>query len=515
MSAQAPPGTQGGNLTRDTVAGLRWTYGATAFSTIAQLGYTAVMGRLLTPADFGLVAMAAVFLRFGSYFSEMGVGSAVVQREQLTRDDVRTSFTSAVVLGGLFSVAIAVAAPLGARVFDNPNVVELIRWLSLTLLLGGAGVTARGLLRRSLRFREVALVDAGSYAVGYLAVGVAFALAGAGVWSLVAASLGQALVFAVLAYVLSPHPVAPRLHLGELRTLYAFGGRVSVIGFFEFLAVSADTFFVGAYAGASPLGQYNRALLLVNLPMDRVANGMADVLFPAFSRASAVPERVRGAYLGASRVAAALLVPLGAGLAVAAPEIVAVLLGPQWAPAASLVPLVVVASVASVLALFAAVTCEALAELDVKLALVVGHLVLLIGLLTLARGRGLAAFVLAVAVAGVVRFVLYLLLMRRALGVRLREHLAVYLPAFAAGAVTAAVILGVSVVLRGAGAPTVVTLAAQVAAGAAALLVLFWGGPLAPARREVHVRLANAGVFAAGGEHAGRWRSVLGRVLGA
>ena len=501
-------GASAPSLTRDTVSGLRWTYGATALSTLAQLGYSAVMGRLLSPADFGLVAAAAVFLRFGGYFAEMGVGSAVVQRPTLSRDEVRTSFTSAVLLGALFAMSVALAAPLAARVF-SPQVVAPIRWLALSLLVNGLGVTARGLLRRSMRFRAVAVVDVASYLIGYLAVGAGFALAGAGVWSLVAASLGQSLVAAAAAYALARHAVAPRFDRRELTGLYAFGGRISVISFGEFLAASLDTFVVGAVAGVSDLGQYNRALLLVNLPLDRAAFGMADVLFPAFSRAAERRAQLRRAYLGATRVAAALLVPLGAGIAVAAPELVDVLLGAQWTVAARLVPLVVVAAVASVLALFPAVMCEAVAVLDAKLGLVSVHLAGLAGLLALARGRGLMALAGAVAFAGVVRLLLYLLLMRRVLGVGLGEHLAVYLPALAAGAATAVAVAVAGAGVRQLGAPTALVLAGQVTCGAVALVTALLAGPLVAARREIHRVLGDAGLF----DGVGAWRSRADRLL--
>lgn len=506
MNALADP--EPSNLTRDTVSGLRWTYGATAVSTLAQLGYSALMGRLLTPADFGLVAAAGVFLRFGGYFAEMGVGSAVVQRPTLTRDEIRTSFTSAVLLGALFASSVALAAPLAARMF-GAEVVAPIRWLSLSLLLNGLAVTARGLLRRALRFRQVALVDVASYLLGYLAVGAGFALAGAGVWSLVAAALGQSLVAAAAAYAFARHAVAPRFDRRELTGLYAFGGRISVISFAEFLAASLDTLVVGAASGVRALGQYNRALLLVNLPLDRAAFGMSDVLFPAFSRAAARAPQLRRAYLGATRVAAALLLPLGAGIAVAAPELVAVLLGGQWAVAGRLVPLVVVASVASVLALFPAVMCEAVAVLDAKLGLVVVHLAGLAGLLALARGRGLMALAGAVALAGVIRWILYLLLMRRVLGVRLGEHLAVYLPALAAGAATAVAVAAAGAGLRHLGVAAALVLSGQVTAGALALLGLLLAGPLVAARREIHHILDGAGLF----EGAAGWRLRAERAL--
>lgn len=483
-----------GALTRSTVSGLTWTYGATVFTTLVQLGYTAVMGRLLEPADFGLIAMAGVFLRFGTYFAEMGTGQAVIQRPTLTPDATRTAFTSSILLGVAFAAVIALGAPLARLFFDDPEVVPLIRVLALTLVLNGAGITAKGLLRRDLRFRAVAAVEGGSYAFGYMLVGVTAALLGAGVWSLVAAAVAQSALLFVIAYALAPHPVAPRLGGRELVDLYSFGGRVSVIGFVEFLGENLDTFAIGALAGPAPLGQYNRALLLVNLPLYRISTGLETVLFPAFSRAADQRERLARGYLVSTAVAAAALIPLGTGIAVAAPQIVAVLLGPQWTQAAAVVPVVALAAVANTVALFAALVAEASATLNRKLALVLTHVTVLGGLLALGAGRGLRVYAAAVAAAALLRLALYLLLMRRILALRLTTQLALFVPALLAAAGVGLAVAGATAAAARLGAGLLPTFAAQVCAGAAALALLATVGPLAPLRREVQDTLTRAGV---------------------
>lgn len=480
-------------LTRPTLQNLKWTYGAAAVSAVLQLGYTAVMGRLLDPADFGLVAMALVFLRFASYFAEMGVGPALVQRATLTPRMIRAAHTSGIGLGLLFAAAIALAAPLAARLYDTPAVTNLVRLTALTFVINGAGLTATSLLQRDLRFPRLAVIEVVSYCCGYLGVGVVAALGGAGPYSLVAAALGQSLLAAVLAYAAVRHPVAPLVRGGELRALYGFGGQVSVIGFLEFIGSSLDTLVIGRLAGAGPLGQYNRAALLVSLPFQRAVFGLSNVLFATLSRIADQRERIRGAYLGMLRVVAAVLLPTAAGVAVASPAIVAVLLGPRWGPAAAVLPLLALATALDLLSHLAAVVCEATAELRGKLALQAAFVVLLGAVLLAAGGGGLRGYALAVAAGQAFRLAGYALLMGRVVGAGAREHLAALAgPAVAAGAVAAALAL-VGAALGGLGAPVGVLLAAQMLTGALVLALLFAAGPLAPVRREAAARLAAAG----------------------
>ena len=98
---------------------MSWSTAATVATAVLQIGYTAVMARLLAPAAFGLVALAGVVLRFGSYFSQIGLEQALVQKADMSEEDVRAAFTSAALLGALCAAALAVGAPLATRVFDE------------------------------------------------------------------------------------------------------------------------------------------------------------------------------------------------------------------------------------------------------------------------------------------------------------------------------------------------------------------------------------------------------------
>lgn len=485
---------ESGGLTGRTLVALRWTYMASALGAVLQVVFAAVMGRLLDPTAYGLFAIANLALRFGAYVARMGVGQAIVQREDLRDEHVRAGFASAVGLSAAVAVVFALVAPMVAAGFREPAVTGILRGLALTLVLQGLGSTSEALLRRDLRFRFIAIAETASYVLGYFVIGLALAAAGAGAWALVGAALGQQAILSVLCVAAVRHPIAPPVRWAPYRALLGFGGRVSAISFLEFLGDELDTLTVGRIAGAAPLGQYNRAWLLTRLPSYHATTGLTRVLFPGLSSIQRDTARLRQAYLAAAGGVALVIGPLCAGMAVAAPELVAVLLGPQWGPAADVLPFLAAATALGMLSHVAGVVCEARGVLDAKLRLQAVHVAGLAALLALAAGGPLPGYAAALAGGEVLRQALYARLLSRELGVRPRQLRQRFAPALLAAAVVAAAVAAVRAPLVASGAPDVAVLVADVVAGALALAAAVRFGPGA-ARNELRTRLDAAGVL--------------------
>jgi lipopolysaccharide exporter len=476
-------------LSKSTFKGLQWTYGASIVGSLLQVGYTAAMGRLLSPADFGVLAIALVFLRFGQYFAQMGVGPALVQSPTMTDRKVQTAFAMNVILSTAVALIFVAIAGLSRNLLDDASVVPVVRVMAVGMVLGGLGTTAEALLRRELRFRQLAINQLISFVVGYLLVGLTSAVLGAGVWSLVAAHLSQTALHTILNVVARPHPVRGGVDRREAVLLVSFGGRVSVIGFTEFLGTSLDTLVIGRVAGGAALGQYNRAYLLVNLPLERLMQGIQSVLFPAFSQIQGERERLARVYRSALGVAAAVLIPTATGMAVAAAPLVRVVLGDQWTLAGQVLPFLAFSAVGSLLALLGAIICEATADLNRKLALQASHVVVLLTLL-LAAGSDLRTLAAAVATAQTVRIVGYFALMRRTLGTTFPEHLRILAPAVGTGVAIGAVGIVLNRLLGG--LTSLPLLGVHVATGALVLLMSFRVGPLSGVRRDLAIWLDRA-----------------------
>jgi len=482
------------SLTHSTVHGLKWSYASTGVTMVLQIGVTALLARLLTPSAFGLVAMANVMLWYGQQFALMGAGEAIIQRSNLGARDIHTAFTSALLMGAAFCALFVVLAPLAGILFpDTPGVVSVTRVMSLSFVIGGLRTTTEGLLRRRFAFRDLALIQIGSYVLGYALVGVTMALLDFGAWSLVVASLCAGALAAAGYTILCRHEVGLSLHWHSFKTIYSFGGRVALIGFGQAVASSLDTFWSGHYLGAAATGLYTRATSLANVPVNALLLSWAGVLMPGFSRLQHDRDRLRSVYIVTITMIAAIGMPLAWGMAGASRQIIITLLGPQWTEAIPVLAVLALAVPFTVLTHIAAIVCEATATLNVKIVIVAGRLAWFVALLSLLTRYGIVGIAAAFALSELTNHVAYLLVMRRMFGLGPADLWSAYSIGCAAGVITGTVLFGINVGLTGMGWPAPIILTVQVAVGALLLL-----GTITRARRgglwrEVRGRLDEAG----------------------
>ena len=493
---EQPPLRPTDDLSKRTLAGLQWNALGSAVSAVLHIVMAAILARLLSPAAFGLVALASVFLRFADYFSRAGITQALIQKHSLSRDDIRAGFTLSVAFGTAFGVSTILLAPLAGRFAEDPELVPVLQLLSLGLLLNGLGAPSVALLRRHLRFKELAMLNLGSYVAGYAIVGISMALAGAGVYALVAASLTQTAVKAIAAYALIRHPLMPTLSRASHRAILGFGSRITGISILEFLRSNLDTLAVGRWAGSTQLGFYNRANMLADLPAYHLSNSLSQVLFPSFSAIQSELRRLRNAYLSAVGATAAIIFPLNAGMAVSARELILVILGPQWVGAIEVMPWLLLASAIGLTGHFAGIVAEAQAALNAKMLIAGGSTATLALLLWLAEGRSLSAYGAALAGAAAVSHIGYVLVISRTLDTSFGTLVRPLVPAIAGAGLVAAAIAGTRVALiHGLGVSTVFVLVAEIIVGALTLAALFRKGPLRVYRYDFARRLTDAGAL--------------------
>jgi O-antigen/teichoic acid export membrane protein len=328
------------SLTQRAVAGIGWGWSAVAATAALQLIYTAAMSRLLEPADFGIMAVTLLALRFIAQFSRVGLASALVQRPELSRLDICTAYRLAFLIGAVCAGAVVAAAPLLARIVDEPRAVGVMRWMAISVLAGAVGAVPEALIRRRYQFRPLAIIQVCSTAVGYLAVGIPLALEGWGVGSLVASQTSQILLMLVLSSFISRPPLRGGFSASSARSLLRFGGAVTLTSFFEFVQASLDTLAVGRFVGASGLGQYTRATMIVGLPVEQLTAATSRVLLPVLSRVQDDARRSAEAVTTLLGLTALVVMLPVAFISGASPVVVPWLLGPGWQEAARVLPIV-------------------------------------------------------------------------------------------------------------------------------------------------------------------------------
>lgn len=432
------------------------------------------MARLLSPSAFGLVAMGGVILRFGSYFAQMGMGQAVIQRKELRKEHIRAAFTSSVVLSALFLGLVWLLAPFALLIFRNPQVVPIVRVMAISFVMTGLSTTSLALLRRELKFKALALIQIVSYIIGYAGVGIISALSGFGVWSLVLASLSSGFLSGLLSYLVVRHDLRFIFSWEHYKPLFTFGGRISGISFLEFIGGTLDTLFVGRFLGATELGIYNRASSVINLPMQYFTTSVSSVLFPSFSRIQTEKVKLKRVYLNTISTVGLFLFAASLGVSVCSKQVVLVLLGPKWVAAIPVLQILALSTPFSLISHFGGVTCDATGYLTPKVFIQFFYILLLGSLFYVLGVHGLIGYAVALLIAQVVRTLVYIVLIAKLLGINPREIVNSYVPPFASGLMIAIAILLTRVLLNPFTRSNTVLLGAVMLVGALGLFVSFF-----------------------------------------
>jgi O-antigen/teichoic acid export membrane protein len=288
-----------------------------------------VLARLLTPRDFGLVAMVAVVMDFLRVFKDAGLSTATIQREGITHAQVSNLFWINVALSGGVSVIIVACAPAIAWFYREPKLVGVTLALSGTFLLTGLTVQHTALLNRQMRFKASALIQICSLTVG-VSVGVVMAWLRCGYWALVGMQLTTPLVALLVTWLACPwRPQAPVRNSGT-RSLVKFGADLSATNFIWSLARGADGLLIGRLFGSEQVGLYSRASGLLNRPLEQVMAPLNAVFVPVLSRIQGQRARYRRIFLQVYEAMALMsLVFTGLFLALSRPLTLFVL-GVKW-----------------------------------------------------------------------------------------------------------------------------------------------------------------------------------------
>jgi O-antigen/teichoic acid export membrane protein len=338
-------------LAERSFSALKWNYLGALVRVVSQLVIGVLLARLLGPEPFGLVAIAWFVVGLGNLISDLGFGSALIQRERIHEEDTRFVFTILVLIASIMTITVVSTAGFVSDFFRRPDAVPVIRALGLLFVAQAFGQVPANLLRRELNFKVVQMAQVSSYLIAYLGLGIPLAIAGAGVWSLVAAALAQAVLVSTMLFAMRPHAVAPLLSQPG-RGLLGFGSTVMGSNIANFTINNIDTAIIGRAFGAVDLGLYSRALQLVSTPMNAVLSNLSAVLFPAYSRAQANTASVRKTYFASLTLVGLLCLPVFTAIAVVPETVIIGLYGSRWSAAVPLLaPLSLGIAVTGLLAL--------------------------------------------------------------------------------------------------------------------------------------------------------------------
>jgi PST family polysaccharide transporter len=298
---------------------------------VLVVGSTAILARLLAPADFGLLAMAMVVTELGAMFTNFGFFSILVQKPRLRRVELDSVAWFSFAIGILLTLLVVAASYPAETFFRDARVGEILRALSVSFVIGQLTVVQSALLRRMLRF-DLDLFLKTAIIVTRSAVAVGCALAGFGLWSLVAGTIASQVVWLLLSVLLVPYRPKLQIDTSFLRANLKTSASYLALGLLWYGNTNFDLAFVGRLLGAVGLGYYQTARALTDELRARITVPIQHVLFPAYSLMQNDLARFRAAALRSTRLLAVIIVPMGIGIAATAPSLVRVLYGEQWLP---------------------------------------------------------------------------------------------------------------------------------------------------------------------------------------
>lgn len=331
------------NLGGRTARGGMITITSHGLKFVITMAATIVMARLLTPRDYGLIAMVVVVTNYMTMFKDMGLSLATVQRAEISYEQISTLFWINVGLSVAITVITILIAPGLAYFYGEPKLVLITVVIAIGFILGGLSVQHEALLKRQMRFGALAAISLVALVVGY-AVGIVLAWKGASYWAIVGSQLALIGTNTLGAWIMSGWiPGRPRRNTG-VRPMLAFGRNVTGYATINVFARNFDTLVLGRYAGPQNLGLYNKAQMLLSIPTDQTNEPFNSVAIPALSRLTDSPERYREAYRRILEKVALITMPSVALLIAASDWVVQILLGPQWTDSARLLVILGIAT---------------------------------------------------------------------------------------------------------------------------------------------------------------------------
>ncbi len=342
----------------------------TIFRMMAQLLVIPILSRLLSPADYGVVAMAMPFVLFTMMFTDAGMGQSLLrgtaENEPGDSDVWSSCFWLTILLGAIFSMLIMLIAPLAAYFFKEPLLWPLVTALALVIVPQAAATIPEASLRQSHKFGTIAWTESVAIACG-MATAITIAYKGGGAWALIA----QQIVLYALRFALTFWRAGfrPRmvLKLRDLKEHLIFGRNVLGANFMMTLTQSQDNLIIGKMLGSWFLGFYSMAFLFVRLPLRIITGPLEYVLYAHIAPLGENKALIRRIFLLLTRIQALLIFPAIGMVAAAHHPLFELLLSKKWLPSGSLYMIAAPAAALQAMTAFSGAFMMALGRTDIQL----------------------------------------------------------------------------------------------------------------------------------------------------
>ncbi len=319
------------NLVKEAAKGGIWL---TIFRIISQIFSwisTVIIARILSPEDYGLMEMATVFTGYVSLFSELGLGAAIIQRKQITEEEISSLFWFLIIWGFILGFISFLLSYPTALIFHEEKVLRVTQAVAILYIIGSFIIVPVNLMTRELKFKIIGLIDALSIILCCIAM-IIIAKLGGGVWTLIGGHIIRQFLRCIFYFSFSKW--RPRFHfdLKEVKPYIKFGLHVAGARTLFYVYTKADRFFGGKVLGSESLGYYCLALQLASIPADKIVALINTISFPLFSKYQENRGIFNSFYLKLNKFVSFIMFPVYLGGIFIADELIPVILGKKWIP---------------------------------------------------------------------------------------------------------------------------------------------------------------------------------------
>ena len=327
------------SLKQQTATGLKWSAIERIVNQVVNFVVAIIMARLLTPADFGLVGMVAIFIGIAQAFVDSGFSQALIRKQDRTEEDNSTAFFFNLFVAVLFYLILFFTAPLIADFYNEPILTPISRVIGLSIIINSLCLVQRALYTINVDFKtqSKASVTASLVSGG---IGIGMALAGCKVWAVVGQQLSNLLINTVLFWFFSSWRPRKFFVWSSFKSLFDFGSKLLAAGLLNAIWNNLNSIVIGKVYTATDLGYWAKMKQFTDLPSNAPTEIIQRVAFPVICKIQDEAERLQNVYRQFIRLSAFVVFPIMVGLAAVSHSFVLVLLGEQWTFVADLMMIV-------------------------------------------------------------------------------------------------------------------------------------------------------------------------------
>jgi PST family polysaccharide transporter len=374
-------------VTDRLLRGAAVTSAVSGFRLAAQFLILPVLSRLLSPHDYGLVALSMPFILFAMQVSDGGLCASLIRKRSVDVDAWSSAFWLVFGLGALLAILLAALAPLLGWIYGEPAVVPILIALAGLLVIQSITTVPTAFLQKRHSFGALSLIEAASIVTG-MAAAILVAVQGGGAWALVSQQMAYWLTRTLCTWFASGMPIRATMRIALIRDDIRFGGDVVRVSGINFLSRYADTFIIGIMLGAAAAGIYSMAFQIVRLPATLVLGPLSGVLFSTLVRVRSDGDDMRALFFALTVILASVFFPTMAVVASGHEPLFRLLLSPKWAEAGLAFMLMTPAAAIQTVIFLAMTFLVALGRPDVQLRLTVEFAIVWIVMILVAVGWG-------------------------------------------------------------------------------------------------------------------------------